>query len=843
MRNMSAFITVMLVTAFVAGVWADTVTWTGDGGSDTRWTNPANWAGGVLPAFDGTEDVVISKVNNAGTVMDLDGDKWINSLNTSVASPNFIISNSTLRVNTFVRKGNQAQIKIVSDLEIDGTLTLRSDHASNSGLLIPGRIREASAGSGVIVQNAVGGVYLYNTNNAYSGETVVRRGTLVLSGDAPAEGPGTAGLANGPILVGDEETGTNDWGVTFTVPNGVSVGRTVRVIDTGSTVKPVVSIPGSTGTRDFTLILDRDIQINYGQPGNGTYHGYITGVGGIERTGGTEYLNLTCATNDFSGDVSVLSGDLFFAISGETNALGMAETPVVIASPGGATARGIRAVGTGLFSRDIILLPGAPTIRAVSLGLAGGGGPVVYTGEIVMDSGDDVQLIAPNSSSVEFAGYLSGTSTPIRIGSHTGYGNRVCLSNPTNTFTGRIEVGNGCLFVGADAPRGGPGALGAHPVINLNAQTGGVNSPALLTEGPYTIGQDIDIPSTGFTGLIYLGGAAAGTHTRFTGDILLARTNGVAGYDVRLAAGAGGLATFSGKLSGPGDWALYGGWPSAFASGGGDVEFTNPENTFSGRVFVLYGHLRVAATGADGEPDGGFILGSGSARSGVLTSGPATVRRSGSVYPHSNANGECTLGGITSHESRFAGDYDFTRLSAYHKNYLYATNGATVHFDGLVKAGASHSITKRGPGRVNINGPLLVPTFTVTEGTLGGSGSMTNKLAFPSGTTFSPGSPLGTLVVSNTVTLNSGSTFLAQIHKTYAGMAEVWGDVTINSGVTFVAPDKPCSDRVILRYHAALNGAFSVTNMPSSAKLSYGAGFNSEIRLTIPSPGTLLIVR
>jgi len=122
----------MLVTAFVAGVWADTVTWTGDGGSDTRWTNPANWAGGVLPAFDGTEDVVISKVNNAGTVMDLDGDKWINSLNTSVASPNFIISNSVLRVNDFIRKGNQAQVYIKSGVEIVDTLTIKSDNNSKT---------------------------------------------------------------------------------------------------------------------------------------------------------------------------------------------------------------------------------------------------------------------------------------------------------------------------------------------------------------------------------------------------------------------------------------------------------------------------------------------------------------------------------------------------------------------------------------------------------------------------------------------------------------------------------------------------------------------------------------
>lgn len=798
------------------------VSWDGGGGADSRWTTAANWSGDTLPAFDGSDDVTITTVHAAGTLMDLDGDKHINSLTSANGSPNFIISNSTLRVNTFIRKSNEAQIRIEADVEIDGTLLLQSYNATGYGIYMAGQIREASPGSGVAVQNSVGNVWLLHTNNTYSGETVVRRGALSLFGNTPAVGPGVAGIANGPILLGDEETGANNWSVELQVPNGISVARAIRVVATGSAVIPVVNIPGNSGTRDFPLLLDRDVQIRYGQPGNGTYSGFITGTGGVERIGGTETLTLSCVTNDFSGDVRVSGGELHYAIAAETNALGTASTPVVIPSNGGSLARGIRAVGTGVFSRDIVLLPGAPSSRSVFLGLASGG-PVLYTGELAMNTPDAVYFMAPNYSSVEFSGYLCGTSTPIRTGSHTGGGNRICLSNPTNTFAGQIELGNGCLFVGADAPRGGPGALGAHTTINLNAQTGGVNSPALLTEGPYTIGQDIDIPSTGFTGLIYLGGAAAGTHTRFTGDILLARTNGVAGYDVRLAAGAGGLATFSGKLSGPGDWALYGGWPSAFASGGGDVEFTNPENTFSGRVCVLYGHLRVAATGADGEPDGGFILGSGSARSGVLTSGPATVRRGGSVYSHINATGECTLGGVTPHESRFTGDFTFDRLtaSARAKNYLFATNDATVHFDGTLAAGAGHTLTKRGPGRVNINGALQIPAFTITAGILGGSGTLTNKLTFGGGTTFSPGSPLGSLTVGNSVVMNAGSTFLVQLARMEAGQAEVSGDVTLAHGVTITAPDRPCLNQVILRYHGTLSGAFSVTNLPSSAHLSY----------------------
>jgi len=61
--------------------------------------------------------------------------------------------------------------------------------------------------------------------------------------------------------------------------------------------------------------------------------------------------------------------------------------------------------------------------------------------------------------------------------------------------------------------------------------------------------------------------------------------------------------------------------------------------------------------------------------------------------------------------------------------------------------------------------------------------------------------------------------------------------------VTIAAPDRPCLNRVILRYHGTLSGAFSVTNLPSGGRLSYGTGSDSEIRLTIPAPGTVLLLR
>ena len=122
MNRIERLVAAMAVVAGCARtVRGAAVSWDGGGGADARWTTAANWAGDEVPAFDGTDDVTITTVNAAGTLMDLDGDKHINSLTSANVSPNFIISNSTLRVNTFVRKGNQAQMRIASDIVIDGT--------------------------------------------------------------------------------------------------------------------------------------------------------------------------------------------------------------------------------------------------------------------------------------------------------------------------------------------------------------------------------------------------------------------------------------------------------------------------------------------------------------------------------------------------------------------------------------------------------------------------------------------------------------------------------------------------------------------------------------------------
>lgn len=829
--------------------------WVGNGVADAKWTTATNWNNGVLPVFDGTADITVGVVNASGAVMELNGNKDINSLLGSAGSPaSFVISNNTLTVHAFIRKTGTTQIKIASDLELAANVTLKSDQNANTGILLAGAIKETSPNTDLIIENSLGVVQLWNTNNTYTGNTIIRRGQLDVSTNAPASGAGAVGNSGNPVLLGDTLTGANNWPVTINLANGISFARPIKAVATGSSSKPIILIGGSSAGRTSTLILDRDSQINYGQPGNGTFTGYITGTGGFERVGGGEILTLSCVTNDFTGDFIDSRGPIIFAINGTTNALGIATTTVVIASTGASVNRGLYANGTGTFARAINVTTGnGNAAYAVTLGL-NSGGPVLFTGDVALNTPDQVYFSAPNNNgTVEFSGAISGTSTPIRIYGHTGSGNRIRLSNTNNTFTGQIQVQNGCLFVPANSPLGGPGPLGANSTINMNSLASGVNYPILYIDGPYTIGQDIAIPTNGFAGEIVLGGSQSSNTCYLTGAVSLGRTNH-APSDCSITAGRAGRAVFSGKITGAGSWYVCNPKNTApLVSYGGDVEFTNPSNTFSGLITVAMGHFLAATTGAEGTGTN-FVFGDLNTFAnpfGVLTTGPAIVNRSGTMGTHINVTGAFTLGGLTPHESRFTGNFNLTRaVSSLSKtyNYLLATNGATVHVDGtLFATNAGYGVTKIGNGRVNINSNLSNVAFTMSAGILGGSGLITNALTFSTNMTFSPGSPLGTLTVSNNVIIANGGTFLAQITNSAAGMAEVWGNVDLSAtNDTISAPNLNCPDRVIVRYHGTLSGRFNVTNLPPRSTVSYGTGTDSEIRLMVVGPppkGTIITIR
>lgn len=155
------------------------------------------------------------------------------------------------------------------------------------------------------------------------------------------------------------------------------------------------------------------------------------------------------------------------------------------------------------------------------------------------------------------------------------------VDSPSSTFTGRNIVRRGTLLVGADAPQGGPGALGnSSSPVQLGDANSGVDR-ALLTYGAVAIGRNIDVGNN--PGIPFLGGYTADVST-FSGNINLQRA-------VDLTAASGGRVEFTGVLSGTG---------GVVKIGVGDVALTNSNNSYTDQTAVRQGSLIVAANAPSG---------------------------------------------------------------------------------------------------------------------------------------------------------------------------------------------------------------------------------------------------
>lgn len=181
---------------------------------------------------------------------------------------------------------------------------------------------------------------------------------------------------------------------------------------------------------------------------------------------------------------------------------------------------------------------------------------------------------------------------------------------------------------------------------------------------------------------------------------------------------------------------------------------------------------------------------------------------------------------------------------------LNSTNGAPIN---LTKSGAG-TLTLAGTntyggtttfsaGTVIVNGVLGTNTVNVAGGTLSGVGKIFGPATIQSGATFAPGtSAIGNLVISNSLTLASGSTTRIKIGKNGGvttndfvnGLAGVTcgGTVTVaNTGSTALI----AGDTFRIFSASSFSGAFSVASLPS-------LGINLAWTNQLAVDGTLAVV-
>ncbi|MGO8927913.1 MAG: beta strand repeat-containing protein [Limisphaerales bacterium] len=148
--------------------------------------------------------------------------------------------------------------------------------------------------------------------------------------------------------------------------------------------------------------------------------------------------------------------------------------------------------------------------------------------------------------------------------------------------------------------------------------------------------------------------------------------------------------------------------------------------------------------------------------------------------------------------------------------------------------------TTVGDGTLEVYGSLApASTVNVAGGTLGGTGTIGGPVTINSGGTLAvDGASIGTLTITNSLTLNAGSATMLKLDKAATANDSVAGITTLTYGgtltVTNLAGTLAAGDTFQLFNASTYSGDFGAKNLPS---LSAGLAWNWT-----PSNGTLAVV-
>lgn len=120
---------------------------------------------------------------------------------------------------------------------------------------------------------------------------------------------------------------------------------------------------------------------------------------------------------------------------------------------------------------------------------------------------------------------------------------------------------------------------------------------------------------------------------------------------------------------------------------------------------------------------------------------------------------------------------------------LAGINGLEKLGDGTLILTATNTYTDPttvGGGALRVNGRLGPDAVTVMRGTLGGTGTITGPVTVQAGGVLSPGNSVGALTISNSLTLQSGSTTFIEVNASTLARDTVKGLSAANYGGTLV---------------------------------------------------------
>jgi autotransporter-associated beta strand protein len=393
-------------------------------------------------------------------------------------------------------------------------------------------------------------------------------------------------------------------------------------------------------------------------------------------------------------------------------------------------------------------------------------------------------------------------------------GNPLVFTNSSTTAPAISQTGSGAATIGTPLVLAAATALSVAGTVSLAGQISG--NGALNVSGGGTLifnasnnysgattltGTTIVIGTNAFgSGTVNFSGGTLRWQTNCTDDFSQNRSvvlNSTTSFDPN-----GNPAVFAGNLSGNGGLTLQ-------VGSGGTLTLAG-SNSFNTAVNISTGTLVAANANALGASAASISIAGGSATTALGLQGGITLAKPltfGGRQPLPNVAGvaahllnvsgtnifagniSCTTGGNQYNLESDAGQLIFAGIFSQSNGtgdrFLNLQGVGDANFTGVIADGtARYNILKRDAGRwilsgtnsytgtttvsngtLLVNGSIGTNTVTVSGGTFGGGGSVLGALIVQTGGTLAPGNSFGTLTVSNSVALQSGSITLMTLGK------------------------------------------------------------------------------
>lgn len=562
---------------------------------------------------------------------------------------------------------------------ITGTGTLALEGAPVT-LTAANTLEGAVIGSGSLVKQGAGALLLTGlTANTVSGELVLQNGTTRF-----AKPSGTYAWSGSVLMTNDNAV--NAW-LYFGASEQLPSSSVLRFNRQGATGNPHLLLYGNTQTVAgisgvFGVIEStQDDAAAYpvahliiSNSANYTYDGYIR-----NRNGGSaaNYIQITklgsgtqvlaSGTINYTGNTVIAQGTLVLSNTTAFASTIQNDGTLIVDAPTAQISFGVRTLsGTGA-----LIKIGASTLRMDGTNTYSGGtflhaGYIDAYGNGTIPSNSYLSCVSPQGlvlyqGSTQWVGSLVGTNTAGNIFNNTANrtGEVVVVGSGSNTYLGRIYVGNGAVrfrmagsgtqvLGGTVDNTSGRVVVDAGTLILAKASSAAIHAAAITVEmnggtlkmggtggdqiydqtDVISVGGAIDLNGLyeGWDELTGPGGTVLNNAASTTGLVALGLNNGSFTSSVTLADGAGVLSV---AKQGTGVWVV-----------------TNA-NTFSGVLWVSNGAVRAVNGSGSASGTGTTIVELPGVADGTGTFGPMLVRNNGNVTPGIASVGTLGAGNTT----------------------------------------------------------------------------------------------------------------------------------------------------------------------------------------------------